>query len=87
MARRRRARGLGPADALQLVPDVFPALAALSARKAGVLSGGERQMLAIGRALLLQPRLLIVDELSLGLAPRMVEELMGQLRRINAGMA
>ena len=70
---------------MQLVADIFPALAALSARKAGVLSGGERQMLAIGRALLLQPRVLIVDELSLGLAPRIVEELMSQLQRINAG--
>jgi len=81
--RRRRAGGVGPSDAAALVGDLFPALAPLSARKAGVLSGGERQMLAIGRALLLQPRVLIVDELSLGLAPRVVEELMSQLQLIN----
>jgi ABC-type branched-subunit amino acid transport system ATPase component len=81
--RRRRAGGIGPSDAAALVGDLFPALAPLSARKAGVLSGGERQMLAIGRALLLQPRVLVVDELSLGLAPRVVEELMSQLQLIN----
>jgi branched-chain amino acid transport system permease protein len=81
--RRRRASGIGPSEAMDLVAGSFPALARLSARRAGVLSGGERQMLAVGRALLLQPRLLIVDELSLGLAPRVVEELMSQMQLIN----
>jgi len=81
--RRRRASGIGPADAAELVDAVFPALAGLADRKAGVLSGGERQMLAIARALLLQPMLLIVDELSLGLAPRIVEDLMARMQLVN----
>jgi branched-chain amino acid transport system permease protein len=81
--RRRRASGIGPADAAELVDAVFPALAGFADRKAGVLSGGERQMLAIARALLLQPTLLIVDELSLGLAPRIVEDLMARMQLIN----
>ena len=55
------------------------ALADLRRRTAGLLSGGERQMLAIGSALVCQPELLLVDELSLGLAPVVVEELMARL--------
>jgi branched-chain amino acid transport system ATP-binding protein len=60
----------------------FPALDGLMDRKAGLLSGGEQQMLAIGRALASGPRLLMVDELSLGLAPIIVEELLPVLRQI-----
>jgi len=60
----------------------FPALEALMDRKAGLLSGGEQQMLAIGRALTVNPKLLMVDELSLGLAPIIVERLLPVLRRI-----
>ncbi|HZU18935.1 MAG TPA: ATP-binding cassette domain-containing protein, partial [Candidatus Dormibacteraeota bacterium] len=52
----------------------FPALGRMLDRKAGLLSGGEQQMLAIARGLMAQPRLLMVDELSLGLAPRVVVE-------------
>jgi branched-chain amino acid transport system ATP-binding protein len=51
-------------------------------RRAGLLSGGEQQMLALGRALIGQPRLLIVDEMSLGLAPVIVQGLLPVLRRV-----
>ncbi len=58
----------------------FPALAELRARRAGLLSGGEQQMLAVGRALARQPTLLLLDELSLGLAPVIVERLLPVVR-------
>ncbi len=60
----------------------FPALEALMNRRAGLLSGGEQQMLAMGRALTVPPKLLIVDELSLGLAPIIVERLLPVLREV-----
>ncbi len=60
----------------------FPALEALMDRRAGLLSGGEQQMLAMGRALTVPPKLLIVDELSLGLAPIIVERLLPVLREV-----
>ena len=67
---------------LEQVVDYFPALEALMGRRAGLLSGGEQQILALGRALTNQPRLLMVDEMSLGLAPIIVEHLLPVLRRI-----
>ncbi len=60
----------------------FPALAEVADRRAGVLSGGEQQMLALARAVAARPRLLLVDELSLGLAPLVAEGLFPVLRRI-----
>lgn len=58
----------------------FPALADLDARKAGLLSGGEQQMLAIGGALLGEPNVLLIDEMSLGLAPKVVQEMLPAIR-------
>ncbi|HEX9260336.1 MAG TPA: ABC transporter ATP-binding protein [Acidimicrobiales bacterium] len=60
----------------------FPALEPLMNRRAGLLSGGEQQMLAVGRALISNPKLLMVDEMSLGLAPVVVERLLPVLREI-----
>ncbi len=62
--------------------ELFPALEPLLDRRAGLLSGGEQQMLALGRALLGRPKLLMVDEMSLGLAPIVVDRLLPVLRTI-----
>ena len=64
------------------VLDAFPPLRRLLDRRAGQLSGGEQQMLAIGRGLMAQPRLLMVDELCLGLSPRATEQICDGLRRV-----
>ena len=74
--------GRGPtAEALKL----FPELEALLPRRAGLLSGGEQQILALARALAARPSLLIVDELSLGLAPLVVDRLFESIREAAAG--
>jgi branched-chain amino acid transport system ATP-binding protein len=67
---------------LERVYGYFPRLAERRAQQAGTLSGGEQQMLAIGRALMLRPRLMLLDEPSFGLAPRLVEELFAILARL-----
>jgi branched-chain amino acid transport system ATP-binding protein len=72
--------GPRPRDMLE----VFPALEARWTLRAGALSGGEQQMLVMARALMQQPKVLLVDELSMGLAPRVVEALFEAVRRIAA---
>jgi branched-chain amino acid transport system ATP-binding protein len=68
---------------LERVFETFPRLRERSGQAAGTLSGGEQQMLAIGRGLMAEPRLLILDEPSLGLSPLLVEEMFGLIRRLN----
>ncbi len=84
-----RAGGLGARDRggraaeHQRIYDMFPVLAERRSQRAGLLSGGEQQMLAIGRGLMSRPRLLLLDEPSLGLAPRIIGQIGEVIREIN----
>jgi branched-chain amino acid transport system ATP-binding protein len=81
-ARTRAARG-SRAETLERVFELFPRLRERGAQLAGTLSGGEQQMCAIGRGLMARPRLLMLDEPSLGLAPVLVKAIFEDLGRIN----
>jgi branched-chain amino acid transport system ATP-binding protein len=80
----RRDRAGILADA-ERVYALFPILAERRLQVAGTLSGGEQQMLAVGRALMSRPKLMLLDEPSLGLAPQVVERIFSVLREVNAG--
>ncbi len=70
-------------DRIEMVCERFPILAERGGQKAGTLSGGERQMLAIARGLMVDPQLMLLDEPSLGLAPKIIEALFEQIQAIN----
>ena len=76
-------RGKADPDDLARVFDLFPRLKERVAQKAGTMSGGEQQMLAIGRALMAHPTLLLLDEPSMGLSPILVETIFGVIKDIN----
>lgn len=80
---RRGKRGRPTAEKVGEVFALFPRLAERRNQRAATLSGGEQQMLAIGRALMAEPRVLLLDEPSMGLAPRVVREIFRTLRRLN----
>lgn len=80
---RPRAHGIAERVTLSNIYDLFPVLAEKRDRRAILVSGGERQLAAIAAALLSQPRLMLVDEVSLGLSPAMVSLVLGQLQDLN----
>lgn len=83
-SRQRASQSQAVAEDMAAVLELFPRLRERSGQMAGSLSGGEQQMLSIGRALMTAPRLLVLDEPSLGLAPRVINEIVAALRSLNA---
>lgn len=79
----RRDRAGVPGE-MDIVYEYFPVLRDRRAQQAGTLSGGQQQMLAIGRGLMARPRLMLLDEPSLGLSPLLVQEIFGIIKRLNA---
>jgi branched-chain amino acid transport system ATP-binding protein len=73
----------GIAEDMKMVMDLFPRLAERRKQAGGTLSGGEQQMLAVGRALMARPRLLLLDEPSMGLAPMLIQQIFEIITRIN----
>jgi branched-chain amino acid transport system ATP-binding protein len=82
-AHSRRVRAADIRRDIELVYEYFPRLAQRKGVKAGYLSGGEQQMLAIGRALMARPKVMLLDEPSLGLAPLLVDEIFEIIQRLN----
>ena len=81
----RRKKGADVAEDIERVFSLFPRLKERERQKAGTMSGGEQQMLAIGRALMARPRLLMLDEPSMGIAPNLVQRIYETIAEINRG--
>ena len=77
-------KGGGVAEDIELVYSYFPILKERRAQSAGFLSGGQQQMLAIGRGLMARPKLMLLDEPSLGLSPLLTQEIFAIIKRLNA---